>query len=83
MGHMPPAVQSRLLRAARAELDIAIRLRLAPAPGLLEEDGQLHWSLAPLVQACTAYAACAAVAAAGANASVAVHAWSDAELSSG
>jgi hypothetical protein len=82
-GQLPPAVQSRLLRAARAELDTAIHLRLPPAPGLLEEDGQLQWSLAPLVQACTAYAACAAVVAAGANASVAVHAWSNTELSSG
>lgn len=80
---MPPAVQSRLLRAARAELDTAVRLRLPPAPGPLEDDGQLQWSLAPLVQACTAYAACAAVVAAGASAAVAAQAWSDAELSSG
>ena len=80
---MPPAVQSRLLRAARAELDTAVRLRLPPAPGLLGDDGQLQWSLAPLVQACTAYAACAAVVAAGASAAVAAQAWSAAELSSG
>jgi hypothetical protein len=82
-GQMPPAVQCRLLRAARAELDTAVQLRLPPAPGQPEDDSQLQWSLAPLVQACTAYAACAAVVAAGASAAGAVQAWSDVELSSG
>jgi hypothetical protein len=80
---MPPAAHIRLLSAARTELDTAIQLRLPPGPDTLEDDCQLPWSLAPLVQACIAYAACAAVIAAEADAAIAVQSWSHAELSSG
>jgi hypothetical protein len=80
---MAPAAQRRLLCAARTELDTATRLRLPPASVAMEDDGQLHWTLERLVQACGAYAACAAVVAAGADATVAVEAWSHAGLFSG
>lgn len=80
---MPPAAQLRLLSAARSELDTAIHSRMPPASASLEDDHQLPWSLAPLVHTCSAYAACAAVNAAGADAAVAAQSWSPAELSSG
>lgn len=80
---MPPAAQDRLLRSVRTELDMLVKSRFPPAAAAGQAEGQPPWLLAPLVQACSAYAACAAVIAAGAVEAAAVQAWSHAELSSG
>lgn len=82
--HVPPAAQERLLQAAQLELDKLVRSRF-PQQAAAEDDVQsAGFEIAPLVLACSTFAACAAVvSAAGAGKAAAGRPGSSSVLASG